>query len=80
MPDRYINRSGVHNEELNKKFESTKFEDLRQLLEKQARENSLIKEKQFKLEQELEQRRELYPLISRFLHNPRLLEVIENIS
>jgi len=79
MPDRYINRGGVHQEELDKKFESTKFEDLKQLLEKQARENSLIKEKQFQLEEELEQRRKLDPLINRFLQNPKLLEAIEKI-
>jgi integrase len=80
MPDRYINRGGVHQEELDKKFESTKFEDLKQELEKQARENSLIKEKQQKLEEELEKRRYLDPLISRFLQNPKLMEVIERIS
>jgi integrase len=80
MPDRYINRGGVHQEELDKKFESTKTEDLRQLLERQARENSLMKEKQQRLEEELENRRKLDPLINRFLENPRLLDVIEKLS
>jgi len=77
MPDRYINRSGVQQEELNKKFASTKFEDLKVLLEKQSRENSLMRDKQMELEEELENRRKLDPLVNRFLQNPKVMEAIE---
>jgi integrase len=76
MPDRYINRVGVHQEELDKKFESTKFEDLKYTLEKQSRENSLLKQKQEILEAELEKRRKFDPFLNKLMNNPRIIEMM----
>jgi len=79
MPDRYINRRGLHQEELDRKFQSTKLEDLKQLLERQSRENSLMKEKQLELEVELSKRRKFDPLLNRLLNNPKVTELISNL-
>jgi len=79
MPDRYINRGGLHQEELDRKFQSTKFEDLKQLLERQSRENSLMKEKQLELEAELGKRRKFDPLLNKLLNNPKVTELISNL-
>jgi integrase len=79
MPDRYINRVGVHQDELDKKFESTKFEDLKGTLEKQSRENSILKEKQEILESELEKRRKFDPFLNKLMNNPKIIELIGNL-
>lgn len=80
MPDRYINRVGVHQEELDKRFESTKFEDLKETLEKQSRENSVLKEKQEILELELEKRRKFDPLLNKLMSNPKIIELIGDLA
>ncbi|MFA7707994.1 MAG: site-specific integrase [Candidatus Pacearchaeota archaeon] len=79
MPDRYINRGGVHQDELDKRFESTKFEDLKVHLEKQSRENSVLKEKQDILEAELEKRRKFDPFLNKLMNNPKIVEFIGNL-
>jgi integrase len=79
MPDVYISRGGVHQDELDKKFESTKFEDLKEDLDKQSRENSLLKEKQDILEAELEKRSKFDPLLNKLMNNPKIIEIIGNL-
>ena len=76
MPDRYINRKGIQHVDLDKKFESTKVEDLRGLLEEQARQNSLMKQQQQELMLELEKRRKFDPLLDKLISNPKILELI----
>ena len=76
MPDRYINRKGIQSVELDKKFESTKVEDLKSLLEEQSRQNSLMKQQQQELMNELEKRRKFDPLLDKLVSNPKILELI----
>jgi len=80
MPDRYINRNGIQQEELTKQFESTKFEDLKDTLEKQSRENSVLKEKQEILEAELQKRMKFDPLLNKLMNHPKLQELMIEIA
>jgi hypothetical protein len=79
MPDRYINRKGIQHMELDKKFESTKVEDLKGLLEEQARQNSLMKQQQQELIQELEKRRKFDSLLDKLISNPKILDLIGSV-
>ena len=80
MPDRYINRNGIQQEELTKQFESTKFEDLKDTLEKQSRENSVLKEKQEILEAELQKRMKFDPLLNKLMNHPKIQELMLEIA
>lgn len=76
MPDRYINRKGIQHIELDKKFESTKVEDLKLLLEEQSRQNAIMKLQQQELIQELDKRRKFDPLLDKLISNPKVLELL----
>ena len=80
MPDRYINRNGVLQEELDKKFESTKIEDLKFTLETQSRENSVLKQRQELLEEELQKRKKFDPLLNKLMNHPKLQELMIEIA
>jgi integrase len=74
MPDVYISRAGMQDNELDEKFSNTTIEELKIIIEKQQQQNQLIKEKQEQLEAELEERKKFDPLLNKILENVNILE------
>jgi integrase len=76
MPDVYISRAGMQDNELDEKFSSTTIEELKSMVEKQQQQNRLIKEKQEELEAELEERKKIDPVLKKILEHVNNLDAI----
>ncbi len=76
MPDIYISRAGMQENELDEKFSSTTIEELKAVIEKQQQQNQLIKEKQEQLEAELEERRKFDPVLNKILERINILDTL----
>jgi integrase len=76
MPDIYISRAGMQDNELDEKFSSTTIEELKSIIEKQQQQNQLIKEKQEQLEAELEERRKFDPVLNKILERINVIDTL----
>lgn len=76
MPDVYISRAGMENSGLDEKFEQTELGELKSKFERQEQENKLIKERQERLEAELESRKELDPLYDKITQHPLFKKIL----
>ena len=76
MPDIYISRAGMQDNELDEKFSSTTIEELKSIIEKQQQQNQLIKEKQEELEREVEERRKFDPILNKILERVNICTII----
>jgi integrase len=76
MPDIYISRAGMQDNELDEKFSSTTIEEMKAIIEKQQQQNQLIKERQEQLEVELEERRKFDPILNKILEKVNILDEI----
>ena len=76
MPDVYISRAGMQDNELDEKFSSTTIEEMKAIIEKQQQQNQLIKERQEQLEAELEERKKYDPVLNKILEHVNILDEI----
>ncbi|VVB80483.1 Tyrosine recombinase XerA [uncultured archaeon] len=80
MPDVYISRAGMQDKELDKQFSSTSIEEMKAVLEKQLLMNKLVSERQQEMENELNQRRSLDPLLTELLNMPGIKEMLSKMG
>lgn len=76
MPDVYISRAGVDDKELDKKFEATEIGELKDRLEKQAQQQRMLTEWKNELQQQLDSRKAVDPVMNAVMANPEVLKVI----
>ena len=76
MPDVYISRAGMQDNELDEKFSSTTIEEMKAIIEKQQQQNQLIKERQEILEAELEERKKYDPVLNKILEHVNVIDAI----
>lgn len=76
MPDVYISRAGMQNNELDEKFSTTTIEELKIIIEKQQQQNQFIRERQNQLEKELEERKKLDPILNKIFEHVGVLDKI----
>jgi len=80
MPDVYISRAGMQDKELDKQFSSTTIEEMKALLEKQMLMNKIFNEKQEEMQAELEQRRQLDPLLKELMESPAIKQKLATLA
>jgi len=74
MPDVYISRAGMQDNELDEKFTSTTIDELKSVIEKQQQQNQMIKEKQEELARELKERKQADKMLEEFTGKKDILE------
>ncbi|MEK6889499.1 MAG: site-specific integrase [Nanoarchaeota archaeon] len=79
MPDIYISRAGMENKELDEKFTQTELGDLKYKLEKQEQQNNLMKERQERLEEELNRRRKFDPFLDKLMQQQPVIHQIKKL-
>jgi integrase len=80
MPDIYISRAGMNDKELDQQFTSSSVEELKAMLEKQMMTNKLFNERQEEMQRELEQRRQLDPLLNQLLDSPQIKQKLKMLG
>ena len=79
MPDIYISRAGMENKELDEKFTQTELGDLKYKLEKQEQQNNLMKERQERLEAELNRRQQFDPVLDKLLQQAPVIHQLKKL-